>query len=108
MRASTLALCVAAAVTLADTAAAGDPVAGRALATRCAPCHGIDGIAKQPHVPHIAGESVIYLTKQLKSFRSGERRNEQMSLMAEPLTDQEIADLVAWYASIEITATPPE
>ncbi len=108
MRAGTLAFGLAAAVALADTAAAADPVAGRALAKRCAPCHGIDGIAKQPHVPHIAGESVIYLTKQLKGFRSGERRNEQMSLMAQPLTDQEIADLVAWYASIEITAVLPE
>lgn len=107
MRAITLAFGLAAAVALGDAVAA-DPVAGRALATRCAPCHGIDGIAKQPHVPHIAGESVIYLTKQLKSFRSGERRNEQMSLMAQPLTDEEIANLVAWYASIEITVTLPE
>lgn len=108
MRPGTLALGLAAAVALGDAAAAGDPVAGRALAKRCAPCHGIDGIAKQPHVPHIAGESVIYLTKQLKAFRSGERQNEQMSLMAQPLTDEEIADLVAWYTSIEITAKLPE
>lgn len=69
-------------------AAAGDPAAGRARAKRCAPCHGIDGIAKQPHVPHIAGESEIYLSQQLEAFRSGERRNEQMSLMAQPLTDK--------------------
>jgi cytochrome c553 len=93
---------------LGEAVAAGDPVAGKQLATRCAPCHGIDGVAKQPDVPHIAGESEIYLIKQLKAFRSGERQNPQMSLMAKPLTDEDIANLVAWYSSIELTVRLPE
>jgi len=91
-----------------DVAAAGDPDSGKALAARCAPCHGIDGVAKQPHVPNIAGESTMYLSKQLEAFRAGERNDPQMSLMAKPLNDEEIEDLVAWYSSIKLTVELPE
>jgi cytochrome c553 len=90
-----------------DVAAAGDPVAGKAKARQCAPCHGRDGIANQPHVPNIAGESTLYLTKQLKAFRSGMRTHEQMSLMAKSLSDEDIANLAAWYSSIELTVKLP-
>ena len=108
MHLRTFLLILAAALVLGEAAAAGDPVAGRAHANRCVPCHGVDGVAKQPHVPNIAGESVFYLTKQLKAFRSGERQDPQMSLMAQPLTDEEIANLAAWYSSIGITVTLPQ
>ena len=50
----------------------------------------------------------MYLTKQLEDFREGRRVNEQMSIMAEGLTDEEIAHLAAWYSAIEITVTMPE
>mgnify|MGYP001136337752 CR=1 FL=1 len=96
------------AVAMAPAMADGDPAAGRKLASQCAVCHGVDGIARQPHVPHIAGESVIYLTKQLKAFRAGEREDPQMTLMAKPLSDEDIANLSAWYASIRISAEMPE
>ena len=91
-----------------QSAWAADAAAGRAKAKTCQTCHGIDGIAKQPNVPHLAGESEIYLTKQLKAFRDGERKDPQMSIMAKPLTDEDIANLAAWYSSIQITATLPE
>jgi cytochrome c553 len=89
-------------------ALAADAAAGRAKAKTCQTCHGIDGIAKQPNVPHLAGESEIYLTKQLKAFRDGERKDLQMSIMAKPLSDEDIANLAAWYSSIKITVTLPE
>lgn len=92
----------------AHPALAADPEAGRKLALRCQACHGLDGIAKMPNVPHIAGESELYLTKQLKAFRAGERKDPQMSLMAKNLTDSDIADLAAYYARIEITVRVPE
>lgn len=92
----------------ASPALAADPAAGRKLAARCQACHGMDGIAKMPNVPHIAGESEVYLTKQLKAFRDGERKDPQMTLMAKPLTDAQIADLAAYFARIEITARVPE
>ena len=89
-------------------AQAADPRAGRRLAgARCAVCHGNDGIAVQPDAPNLAGQNPAYLAAQLAAFRGGERRQEQMSLMAQALTDEQIADLAAWYAAIEVTATVP-
>ena len=89
-------------------AAAADAAAGRQKARQCQTCHGIDGIATIPIAPHIAGESQIYLETQLKAFRSGKREHEIMSVVAKDLSDADIADLSAWYASIKITATMPE
>ena len=100
-----LVLGLLAAVAPADAA---DPEAGRRLALRCQACHGLDGIAKMPNVPHIAGESELYLAKQLKAFRSGERKDPQMSLMAKNLSDDDIADVAAYYAKIEFTVRIPD
>lgn len=89
-------------------AQAADPETGRALASKCRTCHGLDGIAKIPIAPHLAGENRIYIETQLKAFRSGKRQHEMMSVIAKNLSDEEISDLAAWYESIEITATMPE
>lgn len=93
---------------LAHPAAAADPAAGKAKARQCAVCHGIDGVAKIPIAPHIAGESSVYLETQLKAFRSGKREHEIMSVIARDLSDADIADLAAWYASIKFEVTLPE
>src|SRR3546814_20549362 len=77
-------------------AAAADAAAGRQKARQCQTCHGIDGIAKIPIAPHIAGESQIYLDTQLKAFRSGKREHEIMSVVAKNLSAEDIADLSAW------------
>lgn len=86
---------------------AGDPAAGRRKAQACQACHGLDGIATMPMAPNIAGNDELYLQKQLKAFRSGTRTDEMMSVVAEGLTDADIADLAAWYAAIAITVIPP-
>jgi cytochrome c553 len=88
--------------------AAGDGSAGKDKAQQCAVCHGLDGVALRPDVPNIGGESDLYLTKQLEAFRSGERHHEEMSIIAEGLSDQDIADLAAWYASIEFEVRMPD
>ena len=75
---------------------------------RCAVCHGLDGIARVPDAPHLAGESAIYLTTQLEAFRSGERQHQQMSIIAQGSGDEDIANLADWYSSIKITAEMPE
>lgn len=85
----------------------GDPKAGRRKAQMCAPCHGIDGLAKLPNAANLAGESVFYLDKQLRAYRGGERKDENMTVVAKPLTDQDIADLAAWYSSIEVSVKLP-
>ena len=58
--------------------------------------------------PHIAGESQVYIETQLKAFRSGKREHEIMSVVAQGLSDDDIADLAAWYSSIQFTVTMPE
>ena len=93
---------------MSPAAQGADPAEGRKLAAQCKTCHGLDGIAKIPIAPNLAGESQIYIEKQLKAFRSGKREHEMMSLVAKNLTDQQISDLAAWYQSIEITAKMPE
>ncbi len=103
------ALAVLAAVALiAPAAAAGEAEAGRAKARMCQTCHGLDGIGRMPDVPNIGGESALYITRQLNAFRSGERRHEQMSIIAAGLGDDDIADLAAWYSSIEFSVRVPE
>jgi cytochrome c553 len=67
----------------------------------------MDGLSKLPEAPNLAGQPEPYLAAQLKAYRAGGRVNEFMNTMAKTLSDQEIADLAQWYASIEVTATPP-
>ncbi|WP_300709088.1 cytochrome c [Limnohabitans sp.] len=86
--------------------AAGNPKAGQAIASQCAACHGVKGLATLPSAPNLAGQSLQYLDEQLKLYRSGKRQNETMVLMAKPLTDQQIEDLAAWYNSIPIQIAP--
>ncbi len=79
---------------------AGDPEAGKAKSVVCAACHGIDGNSSvNPLWPKLAGQHAAYLSKQMRAFRSGERKDPVMSPMAAPLSDQDIDDLSAFYAS---------
>lgn len=80
---------------------------GKAKAeAQCSVCHGTNGMSQIPNAPHLAGQPEIYLIEQLKNYRSGKRANEVMSVLAKPLSDDDIANLASWYASIEIKATP--
>ncbi|SKC70853.1 c-type cytochrome [Paraburkholderia hospita] len=84
----------------ACAANAADVAKGRAKAVQCQACHGMDGIAKIPEAPNLAGQNEDYLTKALKDFKSGARQNDMMSLVAKPLSDGDIADLAAFYHSL--------
>ena len=85
-----------------------DVQAGRAKAKMCVVCHGEFGVGVVPNTPNLAGQPEIYLAEQLKAYRSGKRSNEIMSVIAKPLTDAEISDLAAWFASIAIEVKPPK
>jgi cytochrome c553 len=87
--------------------AAGDLAAGRRKAMQCQTCHGLDGLAKLPVAPNLAGQPEPYLVKALNDFRHGLRKNDMMSIVVKSLSDADVADLAAYYASIEITAKPP-
>jgi len=83
----------------------GNREAGRKLAGQCRTCHGLDGKAQMPIAPHIGGESEEYLRTQLAAFRDGTREHEMMTIVAKNLTDQQIADLAAWFGGHRPTAT---
>ena len=87
--------------------AAGDVAAGRQKALMCQTCHGLDGQAKIPEAPNLAGQSAVYLVKALKDYRSGARKNDMMSLVAPALKDGDIDDLAAYYSAIQVTVSPP-
>ena len=101
------ALAVLAAMAVPTGVLAADAAAGKVKAKQCRNCHGIDGVAKIPIAPHIAGESAIYLQVQLKAFRNGKREHEIMSVVAKDLSDEDIADLAAWYSRIKFTVEVP-
>lgn len=98
----------ACALVCAMSAAQADMQAGRAKARACAICHGEFGINLLPTVPNIAGQPEPYLAEQLKAYRSGKRQDAVMNVVCKPLTDAEIADLAAWYATIPVEAKLPE
>ncbi len=82
--------------------------AGRAKAEQaCAVCHGPLGISQVPNAPHLAGQPEIYLAEQLKAYRSGKRSHEVMNVVAKALTDDDISELAAWYASLAIEVRVP-
>ncbi len=81
--------------------------AGETKARACAVCHGPLGISTVQDTPNIAGQPERYLSEQLKAYRSGKRSHEVMSLMAKPLTDDDIASLAGWFASIKVEAVVP-
>ena len=101
------ALALISATGLNGKAFAGDPKAGRQKALQCQACHGLDGLAKIPGAPHIAGQVEDYLVKSLTDYKTGTRKHEMMTVVMQNISEQDIEDLAAYYASIEIEVKPP-
>jgi len=85
--------------TAAD-AITGDAEAGKGKAAVCAACHGQDGKALLPEYPNLAGQGAGYIAKQLAEYKSGARENAIMLGMASPLSEQDMADLGAYFESL--------
>lgn len=82
----------------------GDPEKGKEKANQiCQACHGLDGngVPAQPVWPKLAGQHPTYIYKQLLNFKTSERWNPQMSPMAMPLSEEEMANLAAYYGGLE-------
>lgn len=79
--------------------AAGDAAAGKAKSAPCAGCHGMDGNSANPDWPTLAGQHPGYIEKQLKEFKIGDRANAMMAPMATPLSEQDMADLSAYFSA---------
>jgi len=95
-------LFVALASMAASLLAEGDPVAGMNKTAMCAGCHGIPGFrAAYPetyHVPKLGGQNPGYIVAALKAYKAGERNHPTMKAIASSLTEQDMADLAAYYA----------
>ena len=89
---------VASSLTFAD----GDATAGQAKTAMCAGCHGADGNSPAVTFPKLAGQGEKYLAKQLSDIKAGTRKVMEMTGMLNAFSDQDLADIAAYYASKSI------
>ncbi|WP_348685484.1 c-type cytochrome [Aeromonas bestiarum] len=82
-------------------AQAADIEAGKAKAAVCSACHGVEGKALIPNYPHLTGQNAAYLVKQLKAFKEGSRKEPLMLPFMAPLTEADMENLAAYYASLK-------
>lgn len=93
----------------AANATEGNAEAGKAKSATCVACHGTDGNSPITIYPKIAGQHSEYLYKQLKEFKSGTRPDPVMAGMVAALSDQDMKDLAAYFASQTMSSgTTPE
>ncbi len=88
-------------------ALAAEPGPAPAKAATCTVCHGPQGLAVAPDTPNLAGQPASYLAEQLRAFRGGQRQHQVMTLIAKPLSDDEIAQLAAWFAAFRVELAAP-
>jgi cytochrome c553 len=81
--------------------AGGDPAKGKELSVDCADCHGENGLGDADN-PAIAGLDEAFLVEQMQAFKSGKRPDKEDAMLTyvEDLSDQDMADLAAYYASL--------
>lgn len=79
--------------------AAGDAAAGQGKVVMCGACHGPDGNSLAPNFPKLAGQGERYLLKQLNDIKSGDRQVVEMTGLLNNLSEQDLADIAAYYAS---------
>jgi len=77
-----------------------NPEAAKKLAEPCQACHGANGVATAPIYPHLAGQYADYLARALHEYRDGGRNNPIMAVYVEKLSDQDIAELAAYFSSM--------
>jgi cytochrome c553 len=82
-----------------QNAGAGSAEKGQAKAAPCVACHGVNGNSVNPEWPNLAGQHETYIKRQLAAFKSDARQNPLMTPMAKPLSDEDMADLGAYFAS---------
>jgi cytochrome c553 len=85
---------------LGPPAHAADIAAGKEKAEACVACHGDAGISKTENIPSLAGQPDQFIQWQLVFFRGGSRKNEQMQPIAEQLSNDDVRNLGAYFASL--------
>ncbi len=89
--------------TISVAQAAGDAGAGKGKAANCAACHGADGNSMVGTFPKLAGQGAKYLLKQMKDIRDGGRSVPAMAGQVDNMSDQDLADIAAYYAGLSQT-----
>ena len=90
----------------AGPAQAADLAAGKEKAEMCVACHGENGISQTENIPSLAGQPDQFIQWQLVFFRSGTRKNEQMQPIVEQLSNDDIRNLGAYFASLDPPKSP--
>ncbi|MCX8048158.1 MAG: cytochrome c [Methylohalobius sp.] len=88
-------------LTVSNSLLAADPEAGKAKTAVCAGCHGQDGIATNPAYPNLAGQNAQYLVAAMKAYKDGSRNNPIMKPMVEALSEADLENIAAYYASLK-------
>ncbi|CAL74283.1 putative cytochrome c4 precursor [Bradyrhizobium sp. ORS 278] len=89
-------------------AVAADLTAGKAKAELCAGCHGENGISQTENIPSLAGQQDQFIQWQLVFFRAGTRKNEAMKPIVDQLSNEDIRNLGAYFASLQPAKSPPD
>lgn len=84
-----------------SNAQAGDAAAGKIKSGACVGCHGMNGRSNNPQNPNLAGQKEQYLIKAIKDYRDGKRSDPVMGIMVKGLSDQDVANLAAFYSSVK-------
>ena len=71
------------------------------LTSRCAPCHGSNGVSKFGSVPNLAGQNAPYLLNQLRAFHTGKRAHKEMRYMSRNMTEAEMEAIAAYFSSVQ-------
>jgi len=95
-----LASCALLAAGITASVDAANVDAGKSKAMACGACHGENGVSVSPTIPNLAGQKIDYVTKQLKAFKSGGRKDLMMNAIATQLSDADIDDLAAFWNSL--------
>ena len=104
MRPAVVAVAISSLLSMAGSVHAADVAAGKAKAEMCAACHGENGISQMENTPSLAGQPDQFIQWQLVFFRGGARKSDVMAPMAEQLTNDDVRNLGAYFASL----TPPK
>lgn len=99
MRSRVLPVLLAACLAPASALAGGDPARGEEKSATCVACHGARGAEPTGNFPILAGQHAKYLAHTIRGYRSGSRANAVMAPLAASLSDEDIEDLAAYFAS---------
>ena len=99
-----LILGLAALVVTSPFAQAGDMT----VLEKCQACHSKDGLSRMPYIPNLAGQKDFYLVQSLMAYKAGERKSHDMAEAVKGLSDEDMANVAAYYAAIKITVEVPK